>query len=50
MPNVIVSPHSASTAPSENAKIAAIFCANLPHFLAGRRDRLINLLDKRRMY
>ncbi len=50
MPNVMVSPHSASTAPSENAKIAAIFCANLPHFLAGRRDKLINVLDKRRMY
>jgi len=50
MPNVLVSPHSASTAPSENGKIAAIFCANLPHFLAGRHDKLINLLDKRRMY
>jgi phosphoglycerate dehydrogenase-like enzyme len=50
MPNVMVSPHSASTAPSENAKIAAIFCANLTHFLAGRRDKLINVLDKHRMY
>ena len=29
MPNVLISPHSASTVATENAKITAIFCANL---------------------
>jgi phosphoglycerate dehydrogenase-like enzyme len=35
MPNVLISPHSASTAVSENAKIAALFCVNLRAYLDG---------------
>lgn len=50
MPNVLISPHSASTAPSENAKITRIFRHNLRHFLAGDRAGMLNVLDKRRMY
>ena len=48
MPNVIISPHSASTAETENAKITRIFCDNLKHFLA--EQPLINHLDVDRLY
>ena len=50
LPNVLISPHSASTVPSENAKIVDIFCRNLDAFLEGRADDMINVLDKRRRY
>lgn len=50
MPGVLISPHSASTAPSENAKITAIFCHNLACFLDGRYGDMRNVLDKQRMY
>jgi phosphoglycerate dehydrogenase-like enzyme len=50
LPNVLISPHSASTVTSENAKITAIFCHNLRAYLDGRRDDMINVLDKQRMY
>ena len=50
LPNVMISPHSASTAPSENRKITAIFIENLQHFVRGDTDRMINVLDKARMY
>lgn len=50
MPNVLISPHSASTAPSENAKITEIFCHNLACLLDGRLADMRNVLDKRRMY
>ena len=36
LPNVIVSPHSASTLVSENAKLVDLFVDNLRRFLAGR--------------
>ncbi|HSG47012.1 MAG TPA: D-2-hydroxyacid dehydrogenase [Longimicrobiales bacterium] len=48
LPNVVVSPHSASTSDRENARITALFCENL------RRDRdgepLLNVLDTERLY
>ena len=50
MPNVLISPHSASTAPSENRKIVDIFVKNLGHYLNGEPDRMTNILDKARMY
>jgi phosphoglycerate dehydrogenase-like enzyme len=50
LPNVLISPHSASTAPSENRKITDIFCHNLAAFLGGKPEQMINVLDKRRMY
>lgn len=50
MPNVLISPHSASTAPSENGKITDIFCTNLRAYLAGRPQDMINVLDKKRLY
>jgi len=50
MPNVLISPHSASTAPSENRKITDIFCHNLGCYVAGRRGDMINVLDKKRLY
>jgi phosphoglycerate dehydrogenase-like enzyme len=50
MPNVLISPHSASTAPSENRKITEIFVKNLRHFLDGEPEKMINVLDKLRMY
>jgi phosphoglycerate dehydrogenase-like enzyme len=50
LPNVLVSPHSASTAYSENAKITDIFCHNLECYLDGRFEEMRNLLDFDAMY
>lgn len=50
LPNVLINPHSASTAPSENGKITEIFCRNLRHYLDGRFDQMSPVLDKQRMY
>lgn len=43
MPNVLVSPHSASTSDRENGRITDLFCENLRRFLAGQP--LVNVLD-----
>jgi glyoxylate/hydroxypyruvate reductase len=48
MPNVLVSPHSASTSDRENERIVDLFCDNLERFLAGKPLR--NVLDTERMY
>ncbi|MBI1282508.1 MAG: D-2-hydroxyacid dehydrogenase [Anaerolineaceae bacterium] len=48
MSNVIISPHSASTADTENAKITRLFCDNLKRYLAG--EPLQNVLDTQRYY
>lgn len=48
MPNVLVSPHSASTADSENAKLTDLFCENLRRHLEGRPLR--NVYDPVRGY
>lgn len=50
MENVLVSPHSGSTAYSENSKITEIFTHNLQCFLDGRHDEMRNVLDKSRLY
>jgi phosphoglycerate dehydrogenase-like enzyme len=50
MPNVLISPHSASTVTTENNKITEIFCHNLRCFLDGRTKDMKNILDKRLMY
>jgi phosphoglycerate dehydrogenase-like enzyme len=50
MPNVLISPHSASTVSGENAKITAIFCDNLRLYLAGRVGEMRNILDKQKLY
>ena len=47
---MLISPHSASTAPSANGKITDIFCRNLDAYLAGQPNRMINVLDKQRRY
>ena len=48
LPNVLISPHSASTADNENRKIADLFRENLRRYLDGRP--LLNVLDKRLLY
>jgi glyoxylate/hydroxypyruvate reductase A len=48
MENVVVSPHSASTADSENAKLTELFCGNLRRFVGGRP--LVNVFDRERGY
>ena len=48
--NVLVNPHSASTANTENAKITDIFIHNLGHFLAGDLGKMSPVLDKARLY
>jgi len=48
MPNVIISPHSASTADTENEKLTEIFVDNIHRYLEGKPMR--NLLDKNALY
>ncbi len=48
MPNVLISPHSASTAARENERIVDLFCDNLRRYLRG--EDLYNVLDKERLY
>lgn len=50
MPNVLFSPHSASTVATENDRITDIFCHNLECYLDGRFGDMRNVLDKARMY
>lgn len=50
LPNVLVNPHSASTADTENAKIVALFVRNLGHYLVREYARMAPVLDKRRLY
>jgi phosphoglycerate dehydrogenase-like enzyme len=48
LPNVLISPHSASTVADENDRIVEIFCENLHAYLAGRPLR--NVLDPDLLY
>jgi phosphoglycerate dehydrogenase-like enzyme len=48
MPNVLITPHSMSTATSENARLVDLFCDNLRRYLAN--EPLRNVIDKRRGY
>lgn len=48
MPNVLVSPHSASTSDRENRRLTDLFCDNLRRFLAG--EPLRNVLDVEKLY
>lgn len=48
LPNVLVSPHSASTADSENAKLTDLFCENLRRYRDGQP--LLNVFDRERGY
>ncbi len=48
MPNVLVSPHSASTSDKENALITDLFCDNLRRFL--HNEPLRNVLDVKLLY
>jgi len=50
MPNVLISPHSASTVASENARITEILCQNMPLYLEGKLDQMRNVFNKERMY
>jgi glyoxylate/hydroxypyruvate reductase A len=48
LPNVIVSPHSASTSDRENERLTELFCQNLRRFLDGQP--LLNVLQPERYY
>ena len=48
MPNVLVSPHSASTSDRENERIVDLFCENLRRYLSGRP--LLNVLNTETLY
>jgi phosphoglycerate dehydrogenase-like enzyme len=50
LPNVIISPHSASTVDQENKRITDIFCGNLKCYAEGRFNDMKNILDKSKMY
>jgi phosphoglycerate dehydrogenase-like enzyme len=46
LPNVVISPHSASTVDAENALITDLFCDNLRRWLAGEPLRNVYSRDK----
>lgn len=48
LPNVLISPHSASTADTENAKLTDLFCENLGRYVRG--EALLNVFDRERLY
>ncbi|HWC02960.1 MAG TPA: D-2-hydroxyacid dehydrogenase [Methylomirabilota bacterium] len=48
LPNVLVTPHSMSTAFGENELLVDLFCDNLRRYLAG--DALRNVFDRKRGY
>jgi glyoxylate/hydroxypyruvate reductase len=48
LPNVLVSPHSASTSDRENARLTDLFCDNLRRYLEGAPLR--NVLDLEALY
>jgi glyoxylate/hydroxypyruvate reductase len=48
MPNVLISPHSASTVDTENEKLTALFIENLKRYLIGHP--MLNVLDPIRLY
>jgi glyoxylate/hydroxypyruvate reductase A len=48
LPNVFVSPHSASTVAAENARIVDLFCHNLRTYLDG--GQMVNVLDRMLLY
>lgn len=48
MPNVLLSPHSASTVAAENERLTALFCENLRRYLEGAP--LLNVFDRVRLY
>ena len=50
MPNVLISPHSASTVMRENERLTDIFLHNLKAWMADATDGMMNVLDKKRMY
>lgn len=50
LPNVLVSPHSASTVETENASLTERFVTNLGHYLRGELDQMGPVLDKARLY
>jgi phosphoglycerate dehydrogenase-like enzyme len=48
MPNVLISPHSASTSDRENRRVTDLFCDNLRRYLKG--EPLRNVLDTVKLY
>jgi phosphoglycerate dehydrogenase-like enzyme len=48
LPNVLVTPHSMSTALGENEVLVDLFCDNLRRYLAG--DALLNVFDRKQGY
>jgi len=48
--NVLINPHSASTADAENVRLVRLFSDNLRAFAAGRIDQMRNVLDLDRLY
>jgi phosphoglycerate dehydrogenase-like enzyme len=48
MPNVLISPHSASTVETENARLTDLFCENLGRYRRG--EPLLNVFDRTRLY
>ena len=50
MPNVLISQHSQSIMPRDNARLTELFCYNLRCYLDGRFGEMRNVLDKKLLY
>src|SRR5262249_20853624 len=50
LPGLLITPHYAGTYPGHVARATALFLDNLKVFLAGKRSRLKNLVEKPRGY
>jgi phosphoglycerate dehydrogenase-like enzyme len=48
LPNVLISPHSASTVEKENERLTGLFCENLGRYRNG--EALLNLFDAESLY
>ncbi len=48
--NVLINPHSASTAVKENARLAQLFSHNLRALIEGRIEDMRNVLDVEKLY
>jgi len=46
LPNVLVTPHISGDTSAAYRRTIEILCANLPLYLAGRLDRMVNLVDR----
>lgn len=50
LPNVLISPHSASTVERENDRVVDIFIKNMHFYVAKQKQKMINVFERTKMY